>query len=1610
MNPPNGSTYSDPPPLDASTPGAYGYPTLLTDRTQTIIDPETGLLIRRVTLPDDSAPGLGANFYDGGFMDACASVLVNGGYHCSIPTINGEATAMYWINPSTGESRFLGRIVARNYGTGGFGYCTDYLNALWDSSNPNVHYCTAEGYIVKGTYTGGDAAVAQQTEAAFTWTRPNGATTLGSLIQAYDVAFNPAQFNCEVSAVQSHYLLGRCRRGTQESITWLFVYDLNTTTIIAAQPTWKNPACRWCADHADESLGNVAVFKTITQALDFNKLGSGPYNLTLVGSLGTCTLPCQSTITVTSTCPGGFGSCVTGDPVSPNDDKWLMGVQAGDYFRNLTTGEWMQIVTKISPTSLVVQRGVKEPFSADTLPTTPVGSYNDGTQFTMMCGGGEFYWRFLDDPRGTDATGAYSIMERVMYGAHEVSRGNYRIQVGYSVVAGGVPDALNHPISFTVPETVSFAGGYAPGEGNTYQKHQSYMQINAPDSEKTWFLDTWPLAGGPLISPQGAWAGVLVGGTSQVYKYTPAGDASHRLDRKRYATFATTGDALLKDISGPGSLITDSTSYTYCVAVVANECRSGSAPGDVYISAPNVTVTYCSTSNLLPVDLCLHNVHPYSLAATQFGLQQSTAKGEYNRVLTKAWHKYQREGLFSHPIALPDGSWALISSNVSSLAAGAQVFLVKLPPRPVPDGLDRSTFTPTTITIPPAGVAGVDNAVVEFGYQEQGSPTSYYCTSRAETCVTNAASVNATNPFAFKLTEQVGGVPCASGCTIAIPAIPQRVAYWSVKYRDAAGSVVAAGPEGVAVEGTFVSVAGGAATVGGASSISIISSPNPSVSGQPVTFTATVGAGTSGTPTGTITFTDGVTILGTGTLNNGQATLSTSTLSIGSHSITAQYDGGGSFGASTSGALMQTVAVASTGNKAGVSTTVTSSANPTVSGQSVTFTATVAAATTGTPTGTVTFMDGTTTLGTGTLNSGQATFSTSTLSVASHSITVQYGGDSNFNTSMSAPLAQTVNKAAVSTSLASSANPSVSGQSVTFTATVTPATTGTPAGTVTFKDGVTTLGTGTLDNGKAAFSTSALSVASHSITASYSGDSNFNSSTSAPMTQLVNTTTTTTTTTTTGTASAVGNSTLYPKPYPAPTLPAAGKSYVDPTFGTTIVRVTDQVTAPGGAHLNSSSSDSMFNSSGTMFYVHYFNAGTVLYSLDRTTARVTLLGSLPDTPSGNVGYNGAAWDPANPNVLYAIAGSTTQRQLWQLTLPLPATMVLLHDFSAEIPSGGFPSTRVQVTPDGRYFAILASTYGAEGTYGYVAVWDRQTGTSRVLNALSRTGGPLQSMTLDNSGQYAILQSTGSPQTFIWQWASDILSDAVLLGAPDYFGGDEVLLPGKAVSQVNVPGSWAMRSLATPHSFSQIFSYPRKNNLGDRFEDSDSSRLLSGGSFFQSRFVDSFQWGTFALYGGAVYKLTGYLALSADFAVPEQVRYKGVTVSAVSTIPTAPNQWFYDVTTDTLYVWLPDSSNPQSNRAALSIFDWRPLMEEIVQVLQDSSGAWTWRRLAQHRNQWTGDGWTPLVSSDPAGSFALFQSNWDGSSRNDVFLLQVPPLSTGGGSTSSLPAPTGLTVK
>ncbi|HEX9077920.1 MAG TPA: Ig-like domain-containing protein, partial [Anaerolineae bacterium] len=207
----------------------------------------------------------------------------------------------------------------------------------------------------------------------------------------------------------------------------------------------------------------------------------------------------------------------------------------------------------------------------------------------------------------------------------------------------------------------------------------------------------------------------------------------------------------------------------------------------------------------------------------------------------------------------------------------------------------------------------------------------------------------------------------------------------------------------------------------------LTSSQNPSTFGQAVTFTAVVSSGVQ-IVSGVVTFTIDSIVVDTRALVPGApaaATYVTSSLAVSSHTVRVDYyDATGTFDPGSANlSPNQTVNIAST------TTTVVSSASPSVFGQTVWFTATVSAAPpgSGTPTGSVQFKDGAVNLGGPVaLTTGSASISTAGLSAGTHVITVDYPGDGNFNASTGTLSPnQVVGKANTTTTLASSANPSV---------------------------------------------------------------------------------------------------------------------------------------------------------------------------------------------------------------------------------------------------------------------------------------------------------------------------------------------------------------------------------------------------------------------------------------------------------------------------------------------------------------------------------------------------------------------------------------------------------
>ena len=279
--------------------------------------------------------------------------------------------------------------------------------------------------------------------------------------------------------------------------------------------------------------------------------------------------------------------------------------------------------------------------------------------------------------------------------------------------------------------------------------------------------------------------------------------------------------------------------------------------------------------------------------------------------------------------------------------------------------------------------------------------------------------------------------------------------------------------------------------------VTLTSSVNPVLVGANTLLTATVSS-PYGTPTGTVTFMDGGTVLGTATLNSsGVATLTVSFSTAGTHPLTVSYPGVGFFLAANSAVLNEVV------QTLGTTLGLTSSVNPVNVNANTVLTAT-ATSTSGTPTGTITFLDGTTVLGTAPLNAGGvATLTVSFSTPGTHPLTATYPATGPYQAATSPVVNENVQNFASTATLTSSVNPVLVSNPTVLTATITsPA--GPPTGTVTFFDGVKSIGTATLNSsGVATLTTSFTTNGQHILTVTYAGNGLYQPATSIPLTQVV---------------------------------------------------------------------------------------------------------------------------------------------------------------------------------------------------------------------------------------------------------------------------------------------------------------------------------------------------------------------------------------------------------------------------------------------------------------------------------------------------------------------------
>jgi hypothetical protein len=496
----------------------------------------------------------------------------------------------------------------------------------------------------------------------------------------------------------------------------------------------------------------------------------------------------------------------------------------------------------------------------------------------------------------------------------------------------------------------------------------------------------------------------------------------------------------------------------------------------------------------------------------------------------------------------------------------------------------------------------------------------------------------------------------------------------------------------------------------------VTSSLNPSTNGASVTFTAAV---TPSAATGTVQFLDGATVLGTSALANGTASLAIATLTQGTHSITAVYGGDANNAGSTSSVVSQTV------NKLGSSVGITTNpAFPTV-GQTVNI---VAAVTPAAATGTVSFYTGSTLLGTSNLSNGQATFPITATSAGLTLVNLMavYQGDSNYSGSSSPSITVNVGKASTNTAIASNVNPSIQGQAVTFTATVIPSA---ATGTVTFSG----IGSATVTNGVASVTTSTLSAGTTTVTAQYNGDSNYNSSASAGLAQVVKSASTTSLTSSLN-PSTVGQSVTFT----ANVTPSAATGSIQFLDGGTVI-VTVSISS-GRAALSTSALSQGSHSITASYSGDASHGASVSAALTQT---VNL--AAPSAPS---------------NLTAAAAGSSQINLAWTAS----ATSGVTYDVYQSTSSGFTPSTANLVASGVATTGYSATGLSASTTYYFRVTAVNAGGASAATNqASAATSGAMSchvvySVTSQwnvGFGTAISIQNTGTTTindwTLSWTW-------------------------------------------------------------------------------------------------------------------------------------------------------------------------------------------------------------------------------------------------------------------
>ena len=433
-------------------------------------------------------------------------------------------------------------------------------------------------------------------------------------------------------------------------------------------------------------------------------------------------------------------------------------------------------------------------------------------------------------------------------------------------------------------------------------------------------------------------------------------------------------------------------------------------------------------------------------------------------------------------VSAPNGTGTL---SYSAAAAGQHVIVATFTPTASTYGASTATCNLSVATYP---------LTITLAASPMGSTAG-----QTVTLSTNFATNYLGHQFTGKLTffdgaTQIGQQqPSVSGFNLSTATLSAGTHTITAVYTD---------PEygtGTTTSNAVTVVVAGASTL---ATLSVSPNTGSALFGTPVTLTASVTPQTPPGPgplTGTVSFTiDGNPLPPAPALANGVTSLVLNKYHSGIHQLACTYSGDANYAPSTCAPVTFDIQPLPS------AVTITSSQNPSLAYTPVTFTFHVTINGQPAPAGTSFVMGtmGPTSTILQTDANGNATYTATQLFARTWDIAAIYTADSTITST--ADLYQVVTAAPTSLTLSASPSPAYIGQAVSFTAAAAPSGSTYPTGVVAFREGATVLGTGTLDaTGHATFSTSTLAVGTHTVTASYLGDTGFSGATSPSVDETI---------------------------------------------------------------------------------------------------------------------------------------------------------------------------------------------------------------------------------------------------------------------------------------------------------------------------------------------------------------------------------------------------------------------------------------------------------------------------------------------------------------------------